>query len=101
MKHGLFSRQFRANHTAQPLERRGQVFGIHLSQFDCHRDIKERVFAFLKQLFAMREQTATENPSKAHERATIADRAFVSRAVADYLTIKAENRIPERKAACV
>jgi hypothetical protein len=49
----------------------------------------------------MREQTASENPSKAHERPTIADGAFVSRAVADHFTIKAENRIPKRKAACV
>jgi hypothetical protein len=63
--------------------------------------LNQRVFAFLRLVFTMREQTAAKNPGKAHERATITDRAFVTTAAADHLTIKAENRIQERKATCV
>ena len=46
----------------------------------------------------MSEQTAAEHPSKAHERPAVADRAFVTPAATDYLTIKAEDCIPEGKA---
>ncbi|HET6180609.1 MAG TPA: hypothetical protein VFE61_27065 [Candidatus Sulfotelmatobacter sp.] len=49
----------------------------------------------------MREQTAAEHPGKAHERPALADRAFVTLAVADDLAIKAEDCIPEGKAAFV
>jgi hypothetical protein len=49
----------------------------------------------------MSEQSATEDPSKAHKRPTIADWAFVTSAVADQLTIKAEERIPKRQATFV
>jgi hypothetical protein len=59
------------------------------------------MFAFLKLVFAMGEQTAAENPRKAHERPATADRAFVTPGAADHLTIKAKDRIPERKATCV
>jgi hypothetical protein len=59
------------------------------------------VFACLRLVFTMREQTAAKNPGKAHERATITERAFVTTAAADHLTIKADNRIQERKATCV
>ncbi|PYX20409.1 MAG: hypothetical protein DMG82_22395 [Acidobacteria bacterium] len=59
------------------------------------------MFAFLRLVFTVREQTAGKNPGKAHERPTITDRAFVATAAADHLTIKAENRIQEGKATCV
>jgi hypothetical protein len=45
----------------------------------------------------MREQTAAQHPSKAHERPAFAGGAFVTSAVADDLAIKAEDRGPERE----
>ena len=45
----------------------------------------------------MREQTAAQHPGKAHERAAFARGAFVTSVVADDLTIKAEDCVPERE----
>jgi hypothetical protein len=74
---------------------------VGLLQLDGNHDVKQFVSAFLGLAFSMSEQAATENPSKAHERPTIADRALVTLAVADQLTIKAEDRIPESQSAFV
>jgi hypothetical protein len=67
----------------------GQVLGVKLLQLDCDRDVEQCVFACLRLVFTMREQNAAKNPGKAHERATITERAFVTTAAADHLTIKA------------
>ena len=56
---------------------------------------------FFGLVFPMSEQTAAKDQGKAQERPTAADRAFITSAVADQLTIKAEERIPERQAALV
>jgi len=50
----------------------------------------------LRLVLAMSEQIAPEDPGEAHERPTIANRAFVSPAVADNFAIKTEHSIPER-----
>jgi hypothetical protein len=49
----------------------------------------------------MREQTAPEHPSEAHERAALAGRAFVTSTATDDLAIQAADCIPERKNSCV
>lgn len=45
----------------------------------------------------MREQTAAQHPSKAHERGAFTRGAFVASAVADDLAINAEDCVPKRK----
>jgi hypothetical protein len=97
----LISCELRTNDAGQPLKRSGQVFGLRLLQLDCNRDVEHRVSALSGLVFPLSKQTAAEDPSKAHERPTIADRAFVTPAVADQLTIKAEDRIPQRQATLV
>jgi hypothetical protein len=76
---------------------------MHLLDLDCNLDVEQSTSAFLGlvPLLSMKEQTAAEDPSKVHERPAIADRTFVTPAVADHLTIEAEDRIPERKATFV
>jgi hypothetical protein len=49
----------------------------------------------------MREQTAPEHPSKAHERAALARGAFVTSTATNDLAIQAEDCIPERENSCV
>jgi hypothetical protein len=49
----------------------------------------------------MREQTAPEHPSEAHERAALARGAFVTSTATDDLAIQAEDCIPERKNFCL
>src|ERR1700686_2137293 len=49
----------------------------------------------------MREQTAPEHPSEAHERAALARRAFVTSTATDDLAIQAEDCIQERDNSCV
>jgi hypothetical protein len=98
---GLLSCELWTNHTSQPLERSSQIFGLRLVQLDGNRDIKQSVSALLELALPMSEQTVSEDPGKAHERPTIADRAFATPAVADQLTIKAEDRIPDRQATSV
>jgi hypothetical protein len=60
--------------------------------------ISKIVFAFLRLLLPMSERTSAKHPSKAHERPAVADGAFVTPDVADYLTVKAEDGIPQGKA---
>jgi hypothetical protein len=97
----LISCQLGSNQTGQSLQCCGQVLGVHLLQLDCNRDVEQFVFLFLSLLFPMSEQASAEHPSKAHERPAVADRAFVTPAVADYLTIKTEDCIREGKATFV
>jgi hypothetical protein len=52
-------------------------------------------------LCPMREQTAPQHPSEAHERAALARGAFVISTATDDLAIQAEDCIPERKSSCV
>lgn len=101
MERCLISCQVRTNYAAQPLNGTGQVSRVHLLQLDCNRDVEQFVFAVSGLVFPMCEQTGTEDPSKAHERPTIADRAFVTPAIADHLAIKAKDGIPEWKATWV
>jgi hypothetical protein len=75
--------------------------GVQPRQLDCNRDVEHFVFAFFRLVFPMRVQTTTQDAGKAHERPTIADRAFVTLAITDDFTIKAENRVPEWKAICI
>jgi len=97
----LISCQLWTNHTGQPLKRSGQVLGLRLLQLDCNRDVEQPVSARLRLVFPLSKQAAAEDPSKAHERPTVTDRALVTPAVADQLTIKAEDRIPERQPTLV
>src|SRR5262245_8102016 len=99
MERSLISCQLRTDYTGQPLKRSGQFFGGCLLQLHCNRGIEQLVDAFFGLVFAMSEQTAAEDQSKAHERPTAADRALITSAVADQVTIKAEERIPEGQAA--
>jgi hypothetical protein len=49
----------------------------------------------------MREQTAPEHPSEAHERAALTRGAFVTSTDTDDLTIQAKDCIEERENSCV
>jgi hypothetical protein len=74
---------------------------MHLLQFNHNCDVEQPTFAFLRVLCPMREQTAPEHPSKAHQRAALARRAFVALTATDDLAIQAEDCIPERENSCV
>src|ERR1700682_1833307 len=93
--------ELRTNHTGQPLNGGAQVFGVHLLQFNHNCDVEQPTFAFVRVLCPMREQTAPEHPSEAHERAALARGAFVTSTATDDLAIQAEDCIPERKSSCV
>jgi hypothetical protein len=82
----------RANHTGQPLNDSTQVFGIHLMQFDCNRDVKHASTP----LRSIREQTTAQHASKRDNWPASARGTFITVAVADDLAIKAEDCVPER-----
>lgn len=96
----MVSCELRADHRGQPLNGGAQVCGIHLLQLDRNRGV-EPPFTFLILVCPMREQTAAQHPSEAHERPAFARKTFVTPAVADDLAIKAEDCAPERESVFV
>jgi hypothetical protein len=91
------SRKHRCDHTGQPFNGGAQGLGIYLLQFDRNRGFEQLHFTFRKLLCPMSEQTASQDPSKAHERPALARTAFVTSAAADDLAIEAEDCVPERE----
>jgi len=66
---------------------------VHLLQFNRNCDVEQPSFAWVRLLCLMREQTAPEHPSKAHERAAFARGAFVTSTATDDLAIQAKDCI--------
>jgi hypothetical protein len=93
----LVSGELRGDHAGQPFNGGAQVLGIHLLQLDRNRGFEQWLFTILRLLCPMSEQTASQDPSKAHEGPAFAREAFVTSAAADDLAIKAEDCIPERE----